>query len=552
MSSSPTFASSVSEDLLDKFFSTPTSTGAPGLPGPTHVSTQAVLEVLRHDFKSHAPFVNHVKFHNHASHHVLAVYALGASPELIRDVYKTHLPVLQPTLVSPDPITQENFIEHLGDERYYDGYLAFFTDYLQSHSPTEALERFIFSPEYNFRSDLTAADGPGSKEEVQPQMLNRFLAGLVHPFILLAYGLEFGIIGQVVEGLAQAAVHEADQTELIPPSCFTNSATDTIADLSNLVHGLEIAGFGTSPSASAPEKRPTFAFHRRIRDAAFSFELPSDPLLQYGAVVKSIGGAIYDLIREWTEEWLDGVGARGGPGAEARLRGMVEEVVWGNVIWYGIGGWASRGTSGRGMNADFFNAHLVTSALFLPKLILKEESSGSSTPGLSFASRLLLLQTYLAVSAAWYVRRGCHALPIADFYAATDAQLFAPAGARAGAGWRQAPGSAWPRVIESGVRFPDEHAPKIARALVDFAARWGTRPPGYFSAFATTSEEKARTGAGRAPALEGIERLDGTLFVRIAGLTFDRLGWVDEREKAGHWDRDGFPVLDEYDARKGA
>ncbi|KAH8990788.1 hypothetical protein EDB92DRAFT_723210 [Lactarius akahatsu] len=202
----------------------------------------------------------------------------------------------------------------------------------------------------------------------------------------------------------------------------------------------EIAGFRTSPSASAPEKRPTFAFHRRICDAAFSVELPSDPLLQYGAVVKSIGGAIYDLIREWTEEWLDGVGARGGPGAEARLKVMVEEVVWGNVIWYGIGGWALRETSGRGMNADFFNAHLVTSALFLLKLILKEESSGSSTPGISFASRLLL-QTYLAVSAAWYVRRGCHALPIADFYAATDAQLFAPAGARAGAGWRQAPGA---------------------------------------------------------------------------------------------------------------
>ncbi|KAH8985107.1 hypothetical protein EDB92DRAFT_1884288 [Lactarius akahatsu] len=490
-------------------------------------------------------------FLSHASHHVLAVYALGASPELIRDVYKTHLPVLQPTLVSPDPITQENFIEHLGDERYYDGYLAFFTDYLQSHSPTDALERFIFSPEYNFRSDLAAADGPDSKEKVQPQMLNRFLAGLIHPFIHLAYGLEFGIIGQVVEGLAQAAVHGADQTELIPPSCFTNSATDTIADLSNLAHSLEIAGFGTG---SAPGKRPIFAFHRRIRDAAFSVELPTDPLLQYGAVVKSIGGAIYDLVREWTEEWLDGVGARGGAGAEARLRDMVEEVVWGNVIWYGIGGWASRGTSGRGMNADFFNAHLVTSALFLPKLILKEESSGSSTPGLSFASRLLLLQTYLAVSAAWYVRRGCHALPIADFYAATDAQLFAPAGARAGAGWRQAPGSAWPRVIESGVRFPDEHAPKLVRALVSFAARWGTRPPGCFSAFAPTGEEKARTGAGRAsaPALEGIESLDGTLFVRVAGLTFDRLGWVDEGEKAVHWDRDGIPMLDEYNARKSA
>ena len=58
-------------------------------------------------------------FLSHSSHHVLAVYALGASPELIRDVYyKAHLPKLQPALVSPGPITEENFTEHLGDEKY--------------------------------------------------------------------------------------------------------------------------------------------------------------------------------------------------------------------------------------------------------------------------------------------------------------------------------------------------------------------------------------------------------------------------------------------------
>ena len=164
--------------------------------------------------------------------------------------------------------------------------------------------------------------------------------------------------------------------------------------------------------------------------------------------------------------------------------------------------------------------------------MLKDRSSVS--PGLSFASRLLLLQTYLGLSAGWYILRGRqHALPITDFYAATDAQLFAPA--RAGdVGWTQAPGNAWPRVVQSAVRFQDEHMPKIARALMDCAVRWGTRAPGYFSAFTVSGEEeKMRTGARLAPALEGIERLDGTLFVRVAGLTFDRLGWTDEGEQAG-------------------
>ncbi|KAH9025234.1 hypothetical protein EDB85DRAFT_1984560, partial [Lactarius pseudohatsudake] len=46
--------------------------------------------------------------------------------------------------------------------------------------------------------------------------------------------------------------------------------------------------------------------------------------------------------------------------------------------------------------------------------------------GLSSPSRFLLLQTYFAVSAAWYIRRSAHV----DLYAATDARLFAPAGGK--------------------------------------------------------------------------------------------------------------------------
>jgi len=65
--------------------------------------------------------------------------------------------------------------------------------------------------------------------------------------------------------------------------------------------------------------------------------------------------------------------------------------------------------------------------------------------------------------------------------------------------------------------------PKIERSLVNFSARW------LFS-----SEEKVRTGSAPALALEDIERLDGTLFMRVAELTFDRLG-MDEGEKVGLW-----------------
>jgi len=84
--------------------------------------------------------------------------------------------------------------------RYYDAYLSFFIDYLQHNTPTEALERFIFSPTYNFVSDSGAIEHDPMKH---PQMLNRLLSGLYHPFIHLSWGFEFGILGQVAEGIYQ-------------------------------------------------------------------------------------------------------------------------------------------------------------------------------------------------------------------------------------------------------------------------------------------------------------------------------------------------------------
>ena len=89
--------------------------------------------------------------------------------------------------------------------RYYDAYLSYFSEYLRDHTPNEAFERFIFSSAYNFDQGLAADDvkeikGVADEGKKHPEMLNRLLAGLVHPFIHLAYGFEFGLPGQVAEG----------------------------------------------------------------------------------------------------------------------------------------------------------------------------------------------------------------------------------------------------------------------------------------------------------------------------------------------------------------
>ena len=151
-------------------------------------------------------------------------------------------------------------------------------------------------------------------------------------------------------GLAQTAVHHVGQPELVPPSYFATSAAS--GPLSNF-----LPAHSPAPSddnhVPPPEKRPTFAFHRRVRDdPAFIVGLPSDPGQWYRAVLKAAGSAIHNLVQEWTREWL--AGTRSDAEAEMRLKGMLEEVIWGNVVWYGVGGWASRGVSGRAMNADFY------------------------------------------------------------------------------------------------------------------------------------------------------------------------------------------------------
>ena len=70
---------------------------------------------------------NTAKSPSHVTHHVLAIYGLGASPEIIEDAYGTH-DYLKPVVESPDPITESNFAEHLGDARrvaFVQGYTPF-------------------------------------------------------------------------------------------------------------------------------------------------------------------------------------------------------------------------------------------------------------------------------------------------------------------------------------------------------------------------------------------------------------------------------------------
>ena len=329
----------------------------------------------------------------------------------------------------------------------------------------------------------------------------------------------------------------------MPPSFFAKPAGPGI--LAGLTSKLSISL--TSP-VSLEEKRPNFAFLRRIRDhpkfteASLGDSLEED---KYAAIVTKEGDTLTKLVNEWADEWLEGT--HSDADVEKRLEGMVEEVVWGNAIWFGVGGWHARGSTGRTFNADFFmcvllfldaisiskpvnSAHLVTSAIFLLTIILRSEQAPN--PPVPLSSRVTLLKAYLATCAGWYISRGNAAVPIKDFYYATNDRLTAPPAVPVPPDAERKPlsaeGGPWQRIIANAIAHPDEHLCKAVRSLSSFAARWGGRPTGYYA-------------GGGEDGLEGREVLDGTLFVRTASLLLDRLGWAHESGKGlGHWDRDGF------------
>jgi hypothetical protein len=78
--------------------------------------------------------------------------------------------------------------------RYFNAYMDFFTCYVQEKGISATLEDFIFSPKVNLGTN------PQLAVDKQPQMLNRFLAGVLHPMIHTAYGTEFNLPGMIVEG----------------------------------------------------------------------------------------------------------------------------------------------------------------------------------------------------------------------------------------------------------------------------------------------------------------------------------------------------------------
>lgn len=81
-------------------------------------------------------------------------------------------------------------------------------------------------------------------------------------------------------------------------------------------------------------------------------------------------------------------------------------------------------------------------------------------------------------------------------------------------------GNPWPAVLGSAVDHPDDHLAKVVRSLVFAATHFGHSPPGFYQS-----------------SLPGTELMDGSIFIRAAGMTMKAMGWAHEGDAPGEWDR---------------
>ncbi|KLO05052.1 hypothetical protein SCHPADRAFT_947215 [Schizopora paradoxa] len=524
-----------SPELLARLFPIPS---APPSDVPTRVfgvssqSTEILLKCLKDNHEKFHVFFNDRGFHNHTSHHLLAIFALGATGKVIESAYDRNAEIQRPAYDSPMSITESNFFEHLGKEDNYNAYLNFFSYTLAEKDVDigEVLERFIFSEKYNFDKTSKGDDKP------HPEMLNRFLAGLLHPIIHTGYGVEFGLRGILAEGLAMASVHPAEASKLIPESFFdfeSNSAVSYITSMLprlSLQQSSAISEFGAMGSGG----HLLAIMARMLKDPRLDSEKHdlSSPDLgdKYFNVLSQSG----DIVREYAEQWdfrLTGDAASD----TAILNAKIEEIFWAHVLIYGVGGWSEKG-----FLADFVNMHLVTSAIFMSNFVavLKKPSSKKT-----------LLRSYVSLSLGWWVSRGRPGFAITNFYEATGgfdpddaAQSEVPGpqptpnekALKIGGKPNLLP-NPWYSILQTTLTHPNEHLCKLQRSLALADSLYGSRAAGHFEHLKSLSEFDVGVGAGKV-GFEGIEKLDGSLFIRVARLTADRLGWMREGQEEQGWD----------------
>ncbi|KAE8324396.1 oxidoreductase AflY [Aspergillus sergii] len=179
-------------------------------PGFTHVENleqrsadRASDLVMNNHSKFHTFHDEIVGFHNHISHHVLTLWALGATPDEMQAAYDFNKPFQLLTYYNDPSVNiklrdPEFFRQGLGNFELYGDYVRFF----QAEVAAKGVQTVL--NDYLFKRDTLAED-----------LLARLYSGFLHPFINLGFALEFQQPFLAAECLASTCMHPPYPAEFL-------------------------------------------------------------------------------------------------------------------------------------------------------------------------------------------------------------------------------------------------------------------------------------------------------------------------------------------------
>ena len=209
---------------------------------------------------------------------------------------------------------------------------------------------------------------------------------------------------------------------------------------------------------------------------------------------------------------------------DAEFEEKVEEFIWSStLLLFGTG------KEGRKPRLDFFLMHLLTSSFFLKAYFRALKSPTHKTA---------LLHAYLPMIPLVMLIRGRPSIKPDLLMSYTDSPRpptlstsHNPDKSAIGNPENDEEYNPWPETLQSVLYAPDSHVLKTMRALVYGAQQYGNvAPGGAIGAFRCDMEAKTET-------LPGSSRMDGSIFVRSAGVLMNSLGWVTYGQPAKDWDR---------------
>lgn len=106
--------------------------------------------LLNNQLNYHVYFSETGGFHNHRVHHLMAAYALGATPEQLQSAHDTMENIQRPRFPVDRACVDamyslDGFKSMLGDDSHFHNYLAFFLEKFERHDWREVTKEYLFS-----------------------------------------------------------------------------------------------------------------------------------------------------------------------------------------------------------------------------------------------------------------------------------------------------------------------------------------------------------------------------------------------------------------------